>query len=222
MVDAEKITVDDIRKLLAKMSLKSASGNYKIIIIDNANRLNLSSQNVLLKTLEEPKGKAIIILVASGGETLLPTIISRCVKINFNLVPYKEMKQLPSADTAGGRPGLAYDMSNPDSMYRQWRQSAEDFLRMPLYQRLSFIDELVKEAKKNKEQKSEENDTIQGLILMWRILISDRLHNALRMNGKTRPPTAYTKALRALAETEIMLQENINKTLALQHFALSF
>ncbi len=59
-------------------------GNKKVYIIDGAEYLNDSSQNTLLKTLEEPPKHAVIILIATSSSNLLPTVISRVYKINFN------------------------------------------------------------------------------------------------------------------------------------------
>jgi len=56
----------------------------KVYIIDGAESLNDSSQNALLKTLEEPPKHAVIILIAASSSNILPTVISRVYKINFN------------------------------------------------------------------------------------------------------------------------------------------
>ena len=56
----------------------------KVYIIDGAETLNDASQNALLKTLEEPPKHAVIILIAASSSNILPTVISRVYKINFN------------------------------------------------------------------------------------------------------------------------------------------
>jgi len=56
----------------------------KVYIIDGAESLNDASQNALLKTLEEPPKHAVIILIAASSANILPTVISRVYKINFN------------------------------------------------------------------------------------------------------------------------------------------
>lgn len=81
------ITVGQIRKLknfLSQSSFKKDS--YKIIIIDNAELLNKSASNSLLKILEEPNKKTIFFLVVQDETLLLDTIKSRCQIINFSLV----------------------------------------------------------------------------------------------------------------------------------------
>lgn len=71
-----EIKVDQIKKLLHEINL-SPSGNCRIAIIYNCERLNLSSGNILLKTLEEPPSHLTFILLAENG-SVLPTIKSRC------------------------------------------------------------------------------------------------------------------------------------------------
>lgn len=81
--DMLEIDVDQIRALNNFLSYKSYYGGYKAVIIENAERMNLEAQSCLLKTLEEPKGKTIIILISSKPETLMNTIFSRCQPIKF-------------------------------------------------------------------------------------------------------------------------------------------
>ncbi len=81
--DMMEIDVDQIRALNTFLSYKSYYGGYKAVIIENAERMNLEAQSCLLKTLEEPKGQTLIILVSSKSETLMNTIFSRCQTIKF-------------------------------------------------------------------------------------------------------------------------------------------
>lgn len=91
--DKKEILIDQARKALDFLSLRSYFASYKAVIIDNAEKLNVEAQNCLLKTLEEAKGKTVLILVTSQPETLLPTIFSRCQTIKFFPVPAKEITQ---------------------------------------------------------------------------------------------------------------------------------
>lgn len=87
LISAEKsvIKVDQIRKLSKDIRLTSTKGQYRVVIIENAEKMNKASANALLKTLEEPPSKVIIILTTSEVGRLLQTIKSRCVKINCEL-----------------------------------------------------------------------------------------------------------------------------------------
>ncbi len=74
----KEIKVDQIRKINKFARKTSAEGGWKIILIDEAETLNRNAQNALLKILEEPPKKTLIILVSSKPGLFLPTIRSRC------------------------------------------------------------------------------------------------------------------------------------------------
>ncbi|MDC3091216.1 hypothetical protein OA848_02385 [Rickettsiales bacterium] len=96
-INNNKEKVDDInsiRKLIENISLTNFSEkNYKYIIIDNVNLLNLNSKNALLKTIEEPPEKTIIILICHNIKLIPETISSRCVRLDFNNLNINEFKK---------------------------------------------------------------------------------------------------------------------------------
>jgi len=76
------IKVDDIRDgLVGDMSIRPYRSRYKIYVIGHAEWMNVQAQNALLKTLEEPPSYGVILLLSCNTEVLLPTIISRCVRL---------------------------------------------------------------------------------------------------------------------------------------------
>lgn len=76
--------VDDIREQLCDtMDIKPFSSPYKIYIVPEAEKMTEAAQNVLLKTIEEPPEYGIVILLTSNVSTLLPTIQSRCLTLEF-------------------------------------------------------------------------------------------------------------------------------------------
>ncbi len=72
------ITVDEVRKLKSFFTLSATDGGWRVAIVDSAEELNSAAANALLKILEEPPAKAIILLVSHQPSKLLPTIRSRC------------------------------------------------------------------------------------------------------------------------------------------------
>lgn len=79
------ITIEQIRRLKTFLNSTSIIQNSsKIVIIDSADYLNISSANSMLKILEEPKENTYIFLISNQISLLLPTIRSRCLKIKFN------------------------------------------------------------------------------------------------------------------------------------------
>lgn len=81
--EAAVIKVEALRALIARSHLKPLRGHRQVLAIDRAECLNDVSQNALLKTLEEPSGHALFILIASGMDTLLPTVRSRLQTLHF-------------------------------------------------------------------------------------------------------------------------------------------
>lgn len=77
-----QIGVDQIRSLSAELALTSYSGKGKVVVIEPAGAMNLNASNSLLKTLEEPSGNALLILVADTVARLPATIMSRCQRYN--------------------------------------------------------------------------------------------------------------------------------------------
>ena len=89
--DGQFIKVDQVRALQKDLAYKPYEAPRKACIIDGADRFNPSSGNSLLKTLEEPPGNALMILLASNIDAVLPTIRSRCQQISFSGVPADEI-----------------------------------------------------------------------------------------------------------------------------------
>lgn len=87
------ISIDQIRILKKHIFQKPVKSKYKLIIIDQAHKLTLVAQNALLKILEEPPSHAILILEAENEFQLLPTIISRVVKIKSGQTPKDKNSQ---------------------------------------------------------------------------------------------------------------------------------
>jgi len=78
---ARQIKADEVRGLVRRMTQTSFEGGWKSGILLSADCMNANSANALLKTLEEPPPKSLLLLVTDSPQALLPTIISRCQKI---------------------------------------------------------------------------------------------------------------------------------------------
>jgi hypothetical protein len=89
------IKIAQIRDMIGDMSIKPY-GDYKIFIIDDADKMTIQAQNALLKTLEEPSAYGIIILVTRNDQALLDTIRSRCLEIKFAPLTNREIRAILS------------------------------------------------------------------------------------------------------------------------------
>lgn len=83
--DRREIVVEQIRGLVHSVGLTARFGRYKVVIVDPADLMNRHAANTILKTLEEPPGSTVFVLVTSNHASLLPTIRSRCQMIDFPL-----------------------------------------------------------------------------------------------------------------------------------------
>jgi DNA polymerase III subunit delta' len=88
--DSTQITIQSVRDLAADLSLTAHGRGYKIAIIQPAEAMNVFAANALLKTLEEPPKKTLVLLVTSQPSRLLPTLRSRCSKLRL-VGPKREM-----------------------------------------------------------------------------------------------------------------------------------
>jgi DNA polymerase-3 subunit delta' len=81
--DSRQIRIEQVRELAQELALTSHQGGYKVGVISPADVLNRFAANALLKTLEEPSGRAVLILVVTQPSRLPPTILSRCQRIRI-------------------------------------------------------------------------------------------------------------------------------------------
>ena len=83
--------IDQIRELQKRIVYRPLEGVGKVYILTEVERMNLEAANCLLKTLEEPPGESVLILLTTNLEALLTTIRSRCQIINFHPLPIPEL-----------------------------------------------------------------------------------------------------------------------------------
>lgn len=133
------LLVDDARHVKDDVLIRPYSSEWKIYIIPEADRMNTQAQNALLKTLEEPPGYIVMLLLAESLEGFLPTVLSRCVTLRLVPVPEEliaehlvkagteqERAQL-CARLSHGNPGRAAAYAADDAIW-QFRMEAVSFL----------------------------------------------------------------------------------------------
>jgi DNA polymerase-3 subunit delta' len=133
-----EIKIEQIRDLIFWLSLKSFSGSYKVALIDQAHLMNFSAQTAFLKTLEEPKGKTLIILISKTAEHFLPTILSRVEIMKFLPLSRKELEQgFEGArnldeiiDISLGRPGLVAEYIADSKKLEEFRERVQKLEKM--------------------------------------------------------------------------------------------
>ena len=121
------ITVSQVREIQRKLAYRQAGERCRVVIIDDAGSMNVDSQNKLLKTLEEPPARTVLILCCLHPGLLLATVRSRCQKLMLAPVPVPDLERwlLDNQDTvpqrarraataARGVPGRAIDLLDPE------------------------------------------------------------------------------------------------------------
>ncbi len=81
--DSKTIKVDQIRELTDALNQTAQRGGYQVVVVEPAENMNRAASNAFLKTLEEPSGKVLLMLVSHQPGNLPKTILSRCQKIPF-------------------------------------------------------------------------------------------------------------------------------------------
>ena len=214
-----EIKILEIRKLIEKFSLKPGLSDFKIGIIDNAHFMTEEAQNCFLKLLEEPKGKAMLILISDYPELLLATILSRTARIKFSEVSRekinkflieKDKKRAENiANLCFGRPGLAIDLLfNPEK--EQARRTAitdiEKTRKANLQVRFQYAKKIPKEE-------------ISEILDVWIDYFRSKLVCC----------SGFSLELKAIKENlelvrffrSLIMQTNINKKLALENLLIN-
>jgi DNA polymerase III subunit delta' len=182
------ITVEQIRELTQLASRSPRRAERRLFLIDPAERMNAEAQNALLKTLEEPAGSTVLILVTSRPHLLLPTVRSRCVPVRFRALDSGELGRLlatrgvPASDAltraalSEGRPGAALTLD-----LETQRKRREELLEA--VERLSARPPALPELSRFAERVagSSEETLADGLGLLESI-VRDAARAALRPN----------------------------------------
>lgn len=181
------IGIEQVREFIKILNLSSFLNSYKIGLIKEADLLSEEAKSALLKTLEEPKEKVIIILLVTTEESLPATILSRSQKLYFYPVPaatiydylitnYKANRSLAKdlANLALGRPLKAIRYLENPEIYKNYLESAESFLsllHLDINARLKVLDSLFTDKTYSKQAVGEALD----ILLMGEGLLRDLL-----------------------------------------------
>jgi DNA polymerase-3 subunit delta' len=161
-----EIGIDDIRGLQRMANLPPYEGKYRVFIIDDAEYLSTEAANSLLKILEEPPQSVVWLLLVSEEEHLLPTIISRCQRLELKPVPAEQVQEALVnsygietnkakllAQLCRGRLGWALSALSNDDILEQRSQRIDrlvSLLTASLDQRFAYAQELASQFSQNR------------------------------------------------------------------------
>lgn len=126
------IKIDQVRAVVDSVAQTAQQGGRKLVVIEPAEALNRNAANALLKTLEEPSGSAVLLLITDAPGRLLPTIRSRCQRLDFPLPP--------EAATRAWLEPLAVD---PERLERALAESGQ----RPLFARALLDDDGIQQRR---------------------------------------------------------------------------
>jgi DNA polymerase-3 subunit delta' len=183
--DKKNIAIEQVREFIRTLSLSSFLNSYKIGIIKHAEYLSIEAANALLKTLEEPREKVVLVLITNDTELLPSTIVSRSKILNFRpvkadliydyLVKEKKASRSEAKNFSRlclGRPALAVKFLENKSFCENYLAKARTFLdyrQTDLNQKFFTIEELL--GKKASGQEAVK--TAQRTIEIWQGIIRD-------------------------------------------------
>ncbi|MDP2910762.1 MAG: DNA polymerase III subunit delta' [Candidatus Omnitrophota bacterium] len=152
--DSSYIKIDKIRDAIYQASLKPYEGRKKIFLIIDADDMNEEAQNALLKLLEEPRENQILILTTSRISGILPTVVSRCKAVKFNLLGqnqiygllmkrqgFTEDEAVLFSHMALGSPGRAIGFKEKEGIKERDRMLNDFFFRKRAMFREDVCDE---------------------------------------------------------------------------------
>ncbi len=125
------IKIKQIREVITKVSKKPFESGYKVLIIDEAEKMTQDAQDAFLKTLEEPPANTVFVLLAENQNSLLPTVVSRCQVFYLKKVSTQQIESYLlekfsydldrisfAANTANGIIGRAIEMLNDQELQK--------------------------------------------------------------------------------------------------------
>ncbi|GMX58821.1 MAG: DNA polymerase III subunit delta' C-terminal domain-containing protein [Candidatus Microsyncoccus archaeolyticus] len=215
------IKIEELRNLQEKLSLKPYNHNFKIGIIDNVHLMRKEVQNAFLKTLEEPRGNSILILITHFPSMLLETILSRVQEIKFSLVSREDIEKYLIESGAkkeqakeislisSGQIGKAIEyFKNPEKLeiFNEAIKDISSLARVDYYQRFNYA------------KKISELDNVDEIIDIWQRYFRREM---ILMANKGNDLTKTKELIKYIDKTRYLINStNANKKLVLENLLL--
>ena len=237
------IGVEDIRtQINSDIGVKPYSSPRKIYIMNEGEKMTVQAQNALLKTLEEPPEYAVILILTTQVEALLPTILSRCVVLNMKpvsdaLVKKYLMEELAVPDYkanicvafARGNIGKAKLLASSE----EFEKVKDEAITLVKYINDMEINEIVKAIKKISEYKFDVNDYLDILSVWYRdvllfkatkdvnsLIFKEEIQQIMRVSDRSTYEGIET-IVNALQQAKRRLEANVSFDLTMELLLLT-
>ncbi len=202
-----------MRAALGQVSGTPLISAYRVVIIDDTDRLNSHSANALLKTLEEPSSHTLFILIA-GSQNILPTIRSRCQVFACNPLPHEQLRAYAIEHNREADESLILLAHGSIGMLYHLQDNPEE--AQTLTQQLQSLHTAAHGTSADKmiavQQFAElETDALETLLTHWLSQLKTQLQTE---------PRAY-KTIYAVSEAVAKLRMSMNKKLVIQSLLLN-
>lgn len=237
------IGVDDVREqLVGDIQIKPYSSRYKIYIIDEAEKMTQQAQNAILKTIEEPPEYGIIILLTSNAELFLPTILSRCIRLDLKPVKKAEVEKYlkDNSGASSYKAAFAAEFSQGNIGRAEQIVSSGEFeeLKDMMLHIMKYIDEmtfseLMSAVKAVSDHKLSVEDFFDMLAVWFRDVLIFKSTNNINMvtfkeeireiskQAEICPYDGLENILQALDKAKLRLRANVNFELTVELLLLT-
>ena len=242
--DSRILRICQVRRLEKVLSLAPYAGGRRVAVVDAADTLQVEAANAFLKTLEEPPGHSVIILLAERPERLPETVMSRCQRLEFRPIDRDTLREVltsrgADADTAeaitsaaGGRIGWALKALADPSMLDERSRMLDDAVRLAHAGRVARFA-WAKDAQGRGSDDARERymrelavwETWWRDVLLYSAGANDGALNqdraaVLSQEGRMFRPAEIVVFLQSLLNTREMMQANVDPQLALENLTM--
>ena len=237
------ISVEEIRQQIVNdVGIKPYSSRYKIYIVPDANFMNPQAQNALLKTLEEPPEYAIILLLANGIGKFLPTVLSRCIILNFKPVePLYVVEYLTTqlnvdqkkarfcTDFAQGNLGKAIRLA----ISPEYNELLDDSVRILRRIQEMEMEDVIIAVRNLGKYKLDVTDYMDIMTMWFRDILMVKISNSpnkllfkdeysvLQKQASMMSYEGVEEVIRALNKVKVRLEANVNFDIAMELLLLT-
>lgn len=245
--DKKNIAIDQVRDFIRSLAMTSFLNSYKIGIIKHAETLSAEAANALLKTLEEPKKKVIIILITHSLDALPATIASRAQILRFHPVSADVIYDYLIKDCGAsrsqaknfarlslGRPALAVKFCQDKEFYQVYQERARvflDFFNQNINERLAAVEKII-----GRQSGQTAVASARRIVQIWLGVLRDHLllhfghqdriqhhifESDLEKQTNALTPEFLLSAVKLLRQAEKYLDANVNPHLVLENIAIN-